>query len=159
VPLDFLRRRTRRRPAVRVATALLALAASAATAASASTAASTSTLVFFRTPSANIACLLALDGPQKTSVRCDIKSGLRPRPRPPAGCDLDSGDSVELSRSGRASLVCHGDTVINPRARVVGYGQTIARNGVACTSRFAGLTCTNRAGHGFFLSRQRWRTF
>jgi hypothetical protein len=28
-----------------------------------------------------------------------------------------------------------------------------------CTSAFAGLTCTNNAGHGFALSRQRARRF
>jgi hypothetical protein len=147
------------RPPRRLAAPLLACALAAATAGAAASAATASTLVFFRTPSANIACLLAVDGAQKASVRCDIKSGLRPRPRPPAGCDLDSGDSLEVSRTGRASLVCHGDTVVNPSARVVGYGRSIGRGGVTCTSRFAGLTCSNRAGHGFFLSRQRWRTF
>jgi hypothetical protein len=124
-------------------------------------AASASTVISFRMPSGNIGCVFSAGLPvaAKPTIRCDIRSGLKPRPRPPAGCDLDYGDSVELSRTGRASLVCHGDTAIDPRARVLGYGHTWRRNGLSCTSRDVGLTCSNRSGHGFFLSRQRWRIF
>jgi hypothetical protein len=44
--------------------------------------------------------------------------------------------------------------------RVLGYGRTI-RFGrrIACTARRSGLTCRNRDGHGFFLSRERVRLF
>jgi hypothetical protein len=38
---------------------------------------------FFRTPSKNIYC--AYFG----SLRCDIRSGLKPKPMRPAGCDFD----------------------------------------------------------------------
>lgn len=61
--------------------------------------------------------------------------------------------------TGRATASCAGDTVYNPRARILAYGETWRRGGFRCTSRTAGLTCTNRSDHGFFLSRQRWRLF
>jgi hypothetical protein len=124
-------------------------------------AAPAATVVSFRTPSGNIGCAFSagLSGAAKPTIRCDIRSGLEPPPPRPATCDLDYGDSVELSRTGRASFVCHGDTAIDPRSRVLGYGRTWRRNGLSCTSRAVGLTCTNLSGRGFFLSRQRWRIF
>jgi len=42
-------------------------------------------------------------------------------------------------------------------ARVLDYGTTWSGGGVRCTSAATGLTCRNRSGHGFFLSRERWR--
>jgi len=121
--------------------------------------AAASTVLFFRTPSGNIGCVFSagLAGAAAPVLRCDVRSGLRPRPRRPAACDLDYGDSVAVGRAGRASLVCHGDTVLDPRARVLGYGRTWSRGGISCASRATGLTCMNRSGHGFFLSRERWR--
>jgi hypothetical protein len=44
-------------------------------------------------------------------------------------------------------------------ARVLAYGKTWAGEGLRCTSAEIGLTCRNRDGHGFFLSRERWRAF
>jgi hypothetical protein len=107
---------------------------------------------FFRTPSGNIGCAIF-----QGQLRCDIRSGLRPRPPRPATCELDWGLGLTLERSGRARVVCAGDTVLDPRARVLGYGSTWRRSGIACTSRAAGLTCTNASGRGFFLSREGWR--
>jgi hypothetical protein len=105
----------------------------------------------FRLPSGNIACLDTPGG-----LRCDILSGLKPEPR--RACELD-WTGTWLAHKGRASAVCAGDTVFDPRARVLPYGTTWRRNGLTCDSRRTGLTCRNRAGHGFFLSRQRWRLF
>jgi hypothetical protein len=44
-------------------------------------------------------------------------------------------------------------------ARVLAYGRTLRVGGIRCTSAVTGLTCRNRSGHGFFLSRERWRKF
>jgi hypothetical protein len=113
-------------------------------------------VVFFRTPSGNIGCVY---GPAESgfpaSIRCDIRSGLRPKPHRPAGCTLEYGDSYALRKTGRATLVCHGDTVFDPHAPVLAYGRTWARDGFRCASRTTGLRCSNSAGHGFFLSRER----
>jgi hypothetical protein len=115
-----------------------------------------STFAFLRTPSGNIGCAyFAAGGGVPASLRCDIRSGLRPKPPRPPRCELDYGDSYELRSSGRATIVCHGDTVFDPRAQVLAYGRTWTRAGFRCTSRTSGLRCTNRAGHGFLLSRER----
>ena len=111
---------------------------------------------FFRTPSGNIGCVYAFAGPgvlQRPSLRCDIRSGIRPKPARPKNCDLDWGDSYELGKTGRAIVVCHGDTAIDPHAQVVPYG-TIWHAGLfTCSSAAVGLRCRNGSGHGFFLSR------
>ena len=117
---------------------------------------------FFHLPSGNIGCVLYDSSPRY--LRCDIRGGLKPKPSrlsPPASCDLDWGDSVTLSPTGRTELTCHGDTVlfVNPRSKVLRYGTTWTRGPYTCTSRTTGLTCKNTAGHGFFLSLQSWRRF
>jgi uncharacterized protein DUF6636 len=107
---------------------------------------------FFRTPSGTIGCAIF-----QGQLRCDIRTGLRPRPPRPAACELDWGFGLTLGRSGRAGVVCAGDTVLDPGARVLRYGSTWRRAGIACTSRPAGLTCTNASDRGFFVSRRVWR--
>lgn len=44
-------------------------------------------------------------------------------------------------------------------ARMLGYGKTWSGGGLRCKSEFTGVTCRNRSGHGFFLSRERRRSF
>lgn len=110
----------------------------------------------WQTPSKRIHC--AWFSPP-SSLRCDIDGGLRPRPKRPAACNLEYGDSIEIGRTGRAALVCHGDTTADPSAKVLAYGTTWKRGGITCTIRQAGVRCANRSGHGFFLSRERWSLF
>jgi hypothetical protein len=58
---------------------------------------------------------------------------------------------------------CAGDPgpfVGEHSAPVLGYGKTWKQSdGLHCTSAFKGLTCRNKSGHGFFLSRAHWRKF
>ena len=140
---------------------LVAVTATAASALVVAWPAAGSTIISFRTPTGNIGCVFSagISGDEKPTVRCDIRSRLHPEPSPPKSCPLDYGDSIQVYRLGRAILVCHGDTAIDPSSRVLQYGQTFRHDGLACTSRFYGLTCTNRSGHGFFMSRQSWRVF
>lgn len=114
-------------------------------------------LASFKTPSGNIGCVY--DSASGGSLRCDILSGLKPKPSRPRGCDLDWGDSLTLARTGRARVLCHGDTAVLPSAPILRYGTTWSRGPFTCTSRRAGLTCENAAEHGFFLSRQSWQRF
>ena len=107
----------------------------------------------FRTPSGNIGCYYTSNRDLRASLRCDIRSGLKPRPPKPRNCPLDWGDSYELAPTGRALYTCHGDTAIDPTSRVLKYGTRWSRGGFTCASRKAGLRCSNRSGHGFFLSR------
>lgn len=146
---------------MRWALILATLSVSALLAGSASATVRASIVVQFRTPTGNIGCAYSagLAGAEAPTVRCDIRSRLRPEPKPPASCRLDYGDSIQVARTGRAVLVCHGDTAIDPRSRVIAYGHLFRRGGIGCVSRATGLTCSNATGHGFFLSRQSWRIF
>lgn len=105
----------------------------------------------FRMPSKNIACAYATGfGP--LTLRCDILSGLKPSPR--GRCELDwTGISMG---TGAARPTCAGDTVYDTKAAVLRYGSVWKRGPFTCLSSWAGLSCANRAGHGFFLSRERW---
>jgi hypothetical protein len=126
----------------------------------------------FKTPSGNIVCYYAA-GPNPTfgpgwhpRVLCGIKSGLRPpSPRKPCREGGRVSDRVSLADVGRAFVhSCAGDPgpfVGQERAWVLGYGKawTDRFSGLRCTSATTGLTCRNRNGHGFFLSRQRSQVF
>jgi hypothetical protein len=120
----------------------------------ASASAQSSAIATFRTPSGNIGCIYASAEPGlPASVRCDIRSLLKPKPAKPRNCHLDYGDSFTLLRTGRALVTCHGDTALDPHAPVLSYGKVWRRNGFTCASRTTGLRCSNPSGHGFFLSR------
>jgi hypothetical protein len=117
--------------------------------------AGTTAYVTFRTPSKNIYC--AYYSPP-AFMRCDIRSGLHPRPS--GKCvEGDYGQSVGMTASGRAHVLCISDTVYNPTARVLPYGSSWSGGGFRCVSRSAGLTCTSSRGHGFFLSRESWKVY
>jgi hypothetical protein len=108
----------------------------------------------FRTPSGNISCF-----GDSTFIRCDIaRTSVKPPPKPPS-CKFDWGNAFGLGQRGRGHRLCVSDSTFGAR-RVLRYGQTM-RIGprLSCTSRRAGLTCSSRAGHGFFLSRASIRLF
>jgi hypothetical protein len=109
----------------------------------------------FRMPSSNIGCVVSSDpsfgGP---SLRCDILSGLKPAPARPRGCTLDWKYGYWMRPTGRARIVCAGDTAVDRRAKAIPYGHRWSRGGFTCLSRRIGLRCRNRGGHGFFLSRK-----
>lgn len=123
---------------------------------------------YLKTPSGNIVCVERLDG-RPPSVVCRIKSGLRPPPatdRP--GCPRTN--DMGLSATGRATVggrsICRGEPegdagplAAEGIAKVLAYGTTWSGGGLRCTSEAVGLTCRNRDGHGFFLSRENWRAF
>jgi hypothetical protein len=136
---------------------LLAAAALAAAALAPQAEARETGFVQFHTPSGNIHCGFASFAGEPDFLRCDIFSGFKPLPHRPASCDLDWGTAVGIGRTGRARLLCVGDTVANPKGRVLGYGQTWRGRGFACVSRASGLTCRSPSGRGFFLSRERSR--
>ena len=118
----------------------------------------TSKLVSFRMPSRNIACMYASAGAtvRNPFLRCDVLSGLRPKPR--ARCRFD-WSAVSMTRRGKARPRCVSDTVYDNRAPILRYGRTWRVGGFTCTSRRKGLRCRNLAGHGFFLSRSSWRVY
>jgi Family of unknown function (DUF6636) len=118
------------------------------------------TFVSFRTPSKNIYCAYnSADSTTPAFLRCDIRSHLHPAPRPHRCVEGVYGESVGMTRTGAAHVLCISDTTYDPRARVLAYGTSWARDGFRCTSRAVGLTCTNARRHGFFLSRESWKAY
>jgi hypothetical protein len=115
----------------------------------------TTAYVTFRTPSKNIYC--AYYSPP-AFMRCDIRSGLHPKPS--GKCvEGDYGQSVGMTATGRAHVLCISDTVYDPKARALPYGKSWSRGGFRCTSRSVGLACTSSRGHRFFLSRESWKVY
>ncbi|HLX31640.1 MAG TPA: DUF6636 domain-containing protein [Gaiellaceae bacterium] len=108
----------------------------------------------FRTPSGNIGCIYSSGFEAPASLRCDIRSRLVPQPKKPHDCPVNWGDSYDMEVTGKVFITCHGDTAIDPKARALAYGERWSLGGFACLSRAIGLTCRNRSGHGFFMSRQ-----
>jgi hypothetical protein len=110
----------------------------------------------FRTPSGNIGCAMYEGG-----ARCDIrKRDWKPLPRP-AACskEVGYGQGLEVPAGGEAGFVCAGDTALDPSASSLAYGTASRVGGSECISRTDGITCVNRAGHGFFISIQSYQVF
>jgi hypothetical protein len=111
---------------------------------------------YFETPSHNIGCYM-----DAQSVRCDIRErdwSPPPKPRYCIKAGVDWGQGVAVAAH-RASIVCAGDTTLGGPG-LLGYGHSARRGPIHCISRTAGMTCRNAdTGHGFFLSRARYRLF
>jgi hypothetical protein len=121
-----------------------------------------------KTPSGNIVCVYWLRT-SPPAIGCRMKSGLKPKPatdRP--GCPRT--EDVTLRATGRPTIggrsICPGEDegdagplAYEATARVLAYGKTWSGGGLRCSSATTGLTCRNKSGHGFFLSRERWRAF
>jgi Family of unknown function (DUF6636) len=115
---------------------------------------------YFETPSGNIICFH-----DTGFVECGIRSWLKPAVRPhrcPVGDPVH--DRIDLPASGRPTVPrCAGDPGpflgYQHHPRTLAYGRHWSGAGMRCNSAKRGLTCRNRDGHGFFLSRARWRRF
>jgi hypothetical protein len=112
--------------------------------------AATPAFQFFQTPSHNIGCAYS-GSPQ--NLRCDIRTGLKPPPARPKGCENDWTFGYQVAARGGARRVCAGDTVFSAGARVIGYGSTWRAGSFKCISKRTGLYCLNGSASGFFLSR------
>jgi hypothetical protein len=113
----------------------------------------------FKAPSGNIGCAYSAQENGFGNMRCEIASGLKPLPprRCPHGGEW--GRAVQMASRSVSTRICVTDTVLDPRAPVLGYGKTWRRGVFTCVSRKAGLTCSNGVKHGWFLSRAKSRLF
>jgi len=103
----------------------------------------------FKMPSRNIGCRLS-----GITLRCDIRSGLKP---PPARSCAGDWGAVTIGPKGRAKPLCASDTVYDDSAPTLAYGSVWGGSGITCLSDQAGLQCSSMPGrHTFFLSRQSW---
>ena len=99
----------------------------------------------FRSPSGQIGCMYYNDPDVPASVRCDWHGG---------------GDqAVVVERTGKGKRIHVTDTVMDPDAKVLRYGTTRRYGPLRCTSRRTGITCRNRARHGFTVSVQAQKVF
>ena len=105
----------------------------------------------FQMPSRNIACLFT----DANTVRCDIRSGLKP---PPAESCAGDWTSVTIAAKGPAKPLCVSDTVYDESAPTLAYGSVWGGGGVTrLLLSTSGLQCSTMPGtHSFFLSRQSW---
>jgi hypothetical protein len=113
----------------------------------------------FATPSGDIKCFATAR--QHGVIECTIGSGLQP-PAPRGTCELDQNGLVLHATGAAAAPNCRSDPTpagLDPKIPPLAYGRTWSAFGLSCVSRTTGMTCTNGAGHGFFLSRERWRTY
>lgn len=110
--------------------------------------------VEFATPSRNIKCLMYED-----VVTCDVLDNTWSLPPTPSECGSHFGNSVLLTGTGRGALACSGHMLGGDPA-VLGYGKAVEQGGITCTSRRAGLRCSNTAtGHGFTVSHAAYDVF
>jgi hypothetical protein len=136
--------------------ALLALSVCALAVAAAP--AGASSISWFKTPSKNIYCAWFHEAGSKQFLRCDVGELAHRAPKP-HGCQFDWGGSFGMNARGRASALCVSDSVHDKRAKTLAYGKTRKYGSFSCTSQTSGLRCRNRSGHGFSLSRERYKLF
>ena len=109
---------------------------------------------YFHSPSGNIGC-----GVSKQGARCDIREKDWSAPPRPRSCNLDWGYGLTLGTRGKGRFFCGGDSLLGIGTRL-GYGKSTRRGRFKCVSRVDGVKCKNvRNGHGFFISRERYRRF
>lgn len=114
-------------------------------------------LTTFKAPGGLISCAISVPSRYSDSlVRCDIRTGLNPHVRRPKGCHYDFGSTLELRGTGKAFPGCVSDA-ISPVKQTLAYGSSLRRGPFICSSARAGLTCRNKQGHGFFMSKTRWK--
>src|SRR5262245_40404016 len=111
-------------------------------------------MVYFQSPSHNIACVIVSDG-----VRCDIRKHSWVAPPKPASCDVDYGGGLSLTDHGKGHYTCAGDTLLGS-GKVLPYGRSRTLGDFRCTSKKSGMRCVNeRNRHGFLLATESVRLF
>ncbi len=115
----------------------------------------------FRTPSDNIHCMFITDDEGRSSVECELRtrSNTKPALPRPDDCDLEWGSRFYVEAKGKAGMACHGDTLADPSAPELGYGEQVSAGGIVCKSAETGMTCKNGKGRGFSLSRAKQTLF
>ncbi|MGX1500394.1 hypothetical protein ACSSV1_005459 [Labrenzia sp. MBR-25] len=114
----------------------------------------------FETPSENIQCTVGEDFNVLSDITCTIieRSGPPALPRP-GGCRLDWGHTFSMRETGPAEVLCVQTDRNKGGFDRAEYGVTGEFGGFICQSSRKGLKCSNRDGHGFFLSRAKQSVF
>ncbi|SIT14928.1 hypothetical protein SAMN05421759_12134 [Roseivivax lentus] len=113
----------------------------------------------FETPSGNIDCYVGLSR-NSSDITCSIWDRSGPPARPaPADCRVGWGHTFEMGDRGPVRMRCDPGLRNFSQSSQMPYGRTEDFGGITCTSERTGLTCRNRTGHGFFLSRRVQRVY
>ena len=121
--------------------------------------------VNFQTPSGNIICGGDTAHSKRETawhgVSCFIQDAGNAKPaRPkPKTCEFDWGNVFNADSKGKAYMSCYSDYPYSPNPSVLAYGSSIKGRGWQCVSLENGIRCTNSAGHGFQLNRNRQLMF
>ena len=117
-------------------------------------------LWYMHTRANNIQCEMGGD-PEIASMMCSLTRRAGPLAQPkPADCDALWGHSYFLSERGPVQMLCRGRWTSNWPGNFkfeIGPGKQDAA--ISCTATRNTLQCTNRDGHGFYLSRRDQRVF
>ncbi|MEQ8307082.1 MAG: hypothetical protein RIA09_11005 [Hoeflea sp.] len=112
----------------------------------------------FMTPSGNIYCNGMVSGGGSISCVIVNRSGTPPMPRP-ASCSGVWGHEFDLDGTGSARLTCGERPETVDYSDIAQYGLSADFGSITCKSEKTGLTCRNKSGHGFFLSRRKQSVF
>jgi hypothetical protein len=120
--------------------------------------------VYFRGHGGNVVCGAFSVSGAPTLLECGTVAQLTPAPPRPSAksCGgLDFADNrLRLAATGGPFGFCTGDVGVlsrNDSAPRLGNGAQRQAGPFTCTSTVAWLTCKNKSGHGFAISRTRWR--
>lgn len=101
----------------------------------------------FRSPSGNITCVITVSAGNGRFAQCELNS-------------MPYGGGFHIDQWSTVSRYDVGYDDIADRRFTLAYGHSIRRGPFTCTSETVGMTCRSvSSGHGFFLSRERQRTF
>ncbi|HEY6962491.1 MAG TPA: DUF6636 domain-containing protein [Gaiellaceae bacterium] len=136
--------------------------AAAALALAGASVASAAVVPGLRTPTRNIHCVVAerTDPRNRGGLWCQIDRASY-RARLQATCGGIDWRGWVLSGNDAGQVNCSGgaEWFGTPRYVTLAYGRAWRRDGYTCRSARTGLTCTNRRGHGVFISRESWRAW
>jgi hypothetical protein len=123
-----------------------------------------SVTVALKSPSENIHCLLLANDPgddTNSVVSCDIDmmDQASDMPARPASCQAEYGARFYVGAQGKAGLACYVGSLRATDSAILNYGDAWTGNGLQCISEKNGFTCTNKDGHGFFLSKGKQQIF
>jgi hypothetical protein len=88
-----------------------------------------------------------------TYAGCEIDDHTWVAPPKPADCPLAWGKRIGFVQGKPPVFSCHGDTLHDPNAVTLDYGDTHTVNQITCDSEPSGVTCTDAStGHFFRMS-------
>lgn len=113
----------------------------------------------FRSPSSDVYCRPLADETGKSVLKCEIANINQP-PKKPIWCKEDWGRAFEVNHDDKEGrLSCNGEQLYDELLQVLSHGSEWQADGYRCRSERVGVSCQNKGGHGFFISRNEQKLF